>query len=182
MTKGATNLVTAAPTLPAPKMPSAVPCLLGRIPARDVGDADRERAAGDADTEGGQQEGRVVVGEGEQPSRHRGRQHHGRIDDAAAILVGPDAEHRRISEPVRIGVPTSRPNWVSLRPRSVLDLHADDGKDRPDGKADGKGNGRSPQSPLLIDCAYFAPGAAWHRPQDRAFCLDDHATWQSSHL
>ena len=26
-TKGATNLVTAAPTLPTPKMPSAVPCL-----------------------------------------------------------------------------------------------------------------------------------------------------------
>ena len=29
MMKGATNLVTAAPTLPAPKMPSAVPCLPG---------------------------------------------------------------------------------------------------------------------------------------------------------
>jgi hypothetical protein len=27
ITKGAANLVTAAPTLPAPKIPSAVPCL-----------------------------------------------------------------------------------------------------------------------------------------------------------
>ena len=27
MTNGATNFVTAAPTLPAPKIPSAVPCL-----------------------------------------------------------------------------------------------------------------------------------------------------------
>ena len=27
---------------------------------------------------------------------------------------------RRINEPVRMGVPTRRPNWVSLRPRSFF--------------------------------------------------------------
>lgn len=34
--------------------------LFGRIPARDIGNADRERAAGEADAEGGDQRGEVV--------------------------------------------------------------------------------------------------------------------------
>ena len=121
MTNGARNLVTAAPTLPAPKMPSAVPCLPVGYQRDDIGDADRERAAGDADAERREQELRIGVRVGQEVGRDRRREHHHRVDAAAAVLVGPDAERsRRISEPVRIGVPTSRPNWVSLRPSSCL--------------------------------------------------------------
>ena len=68
--------------------------LLLRVPLRDIGDADRERAAGDADAERREQEGGIVVGEGQQRGHHRRRQHGERVDDAPAILVGPDAEHQ----------------------------------------------------------------------------------------
>ena len=149
MTKGATNLVTAAPTLPAPKMPSAVPCLLGRIPRGHVGDADRERAAGDADAERGQQERRVVVGEGEQPGGDRRRQHHGGVDDAAAVLVGPDAEHQADQ---RAGQDRRADQQAELRiveAEVLLDLDADDRKDRPHREADGEGERGHPQRAAL---------------------------------
>ena len=146
MMNGATNLVTAAPTLPAPKMPSAVPCFSVGIPLGDVGDADRERAAGNADAERRQQERRIVVGEGEQPGRDRRRQHHGRVDDAAAVLVGPDAEHQADQ---RAGQDRRADQQAELRlvePQVLLDLHADDRKDRPDRKADREGDRRQPQA------------------------------------
>ena len=55
-----------------------------------------------------------------------------------------------MSEPVRIGVPTSRPNWVSLSPSSCFDLDADDREDRPDREADGEGDRAQPEGPLLV--------------------------------
>ena len=87
--------------------------LVRRVPARDVGDADGERSARYADAERREQEGRVVVGEGEEPGRDRRRQHDRDIDDAAAVLVGPDAENeadqaagedRRADEQAELGV------------------------------------------------------------------------------
>ena len=56
MTKGAQNLVTAAPTLPGTEHAERQALLAAVIPPRHVGDADRERAAGDADAERGDQE------------------------------------------------------------------------------------------------------------------------------
>ena len=47
----------------------ALPLL--REPPGDIGDADRERTARDADAERRQQEGRVAVGEGEQRGHYR---------------------------------------------------------------------------------------------------------------
>ena len=135
--------------------------LLGRVPARHVGDADRERAAGNADAERGQQERRVVVGEGEEPGGDRRRQHDGRIDDAAAVLVGPDAEHqadqragedRRADQQAELGV---------VEAQVVLDLDADDGKDRPHGEADGEGNRGKPEGALLIASCALLRGYAW---------------------
>ena len=125
-----------------------------RIPLGDVGDADRERAAGDADAERGQQERRIVVGEGEQPGRHRRRQHHGRVDDAAAVLVGPDAEHQADQ---RAGQDRRADQQAELRvvePQVILDLHADDGKDRPHRKADREGDRGEPQRPSLVAAPY----------------------------
>ena len=71
----------------------------------------------------------------------------------------------RISEPVRIGVPTSRPNCVSLSPRSLLDLHADDGEDRPDREADGEGDGREPQGAALVAFADCWQVFHWLQPR-----------------
>ena len=128
--------------------------LLGGVPARHVGDADRERPAGDADAERGQQERRVVVGEGEEPGGDRRRQHDGRVDDAAAVLVGPDAEHqadqragedRRADQQAELGV---------VEAQVVLDLHANDGKDRPHGEADGEGDRGKPEGAALIASAH----------------------------
>ena len=47
--------------------------LLRRIPARHIGDADRERAAGDADPERGDQELNVSMGVNQQEGRDRCR-------------------------------------------------------------------------------------------------------------
>jgi hypothetical protein len=67
----AANLVTAAPTLPAPKMPSAVPCFSLREELGDIGDTDGERSAGHADAQGGDQELRIGLGVGQQEGRRR---------------------------------------------------------------------------------------------------------------
>ena len=44
------------------------------------------------------------------------------------------------SEPVRTGVPISRPNCGLAQAELLLDAHADDREDRPHGKADGEGD------------------------------------------
>jgi hypothetical protein len=67
-----------------------------------------------------EQELRIGVGIREQKGRRRRGEHDQQVDEPPAVLVGPDAENRRTSEPVRIGVPTSRPNCVSFRPSSAL--------------------------------------------------------------
>ena len=50
--------------------------LAGRIPSRDIGDADRERAARDADAERGDQELRIGLRVGQELCCNRRRQHH----------------------------------------------------------------------------------------------------------
>ena len=63
-----------------------------RIPARNIGNADRERPASDAHKQRCNQELRIGRGPGQEIGSDCRRQHHRCIDDAAAILVGPDAE------------------------------------------------------------------------------------------
>ena len=104
----------------------ALPLL--RKPLGDVGDTDRERAAGDADAERGEQEGRVVVGEGEQNGHHRRRQHRQRVDDAAAVLVGPDAEHQPDQRAGQDRRADQQPELGVAEPEVLLDLDADDGE------------------------------------------------------
>ena len=68
------------------------------------------------------------------------QQHGQRKDDPTAVLVGPDPQEQPDQRPVRIGVPTSRPNWVSFSPSSALICDPDDRENRPDREADGEGD------------------------------------------
>ncbi len=95
--------------------------LLARgIPARHIGDADDERAAGQADAEGRDQVHRIGVGQ---------------VSTQVAIAVSNICAEktrrppycsvqipriRRVSEPVKIGVATRIPNSVSFRPNCCL--------------------------------------------------------------
>ena len=90
-------------------------------PLGHVGDADRERTAGDADAERREQE----------CAGSRRRRSAAQVATAADSMTSVEDRRppywsvqmpstRRISDPVRIGVPTSRPNWRSLSPRSFL--------------------------------------------------------------
>jgi hypothetical protein len=88
----------------------ALPVL--REPARDVGRADRERAAGQADEQADHEEVPERRGVGHQPDRRHRARHQQRHHDAAAVLVGPDAErhadqrsgqHRRGRQQAELG-------------------------------------------------------------------------------
>jgi hypothetical protein len=63
--------------------------------------------------------------------------------------------NRRTSDPVRIGVPTSRPNWVSFRPSSALISIPMIAKIVQTAKQIGEGKVLRPRAPVLlpgIDC------------------------------
>ena len=68
------------------------PLFLRGEPLGHIGDADGERTAGKPDAEGGDEHPRIGGGVGEQEGGDGRRQHGQHIDDASAILVGPDAE------------------------------------------------------------------------------------------
>ena len=63
-----------------------------RKPFGDIGDTDRERAAGNADSQCREEEGWIVIGERQQRGHH-GRRNHGEEEHhAATVLVRPDAK------------------------------------------------------------------------------------------
>ena len=57
----------------------------------------------------------------------------------------------RISEPVRIGVPTSKAELGLVEPELLLNLDADDREDRPDRETDREGDGGHPERTALAD-------------------------------
>ena len=142
--------------------------LRGRIPLRHIGDADREGPARDADEQGGDEELRISVRPGQEPGRHRRREHHRDIDDPAAILVGPDAEENANQRAAQDRRADQEAELRLVEAELLLDLHADDRKNRPHGEAHRERDGRHPESAAL-------PGGRWrerlvHRePRDVSF-------------
>ena len=129
--------------------PQRRPLPVGREPPGDVGDADRERAAGEADAEGGDEHPHVGLGEGEEEGRGRSGEHRHRVDEAAAILIGPDTEKDADERPGQDRQADEKPELGLAEPEILFDPDADDRKDRPDREADGEGDRRKPQRPLL---------------------------------
>ena len=120
--------------------------LAGGIKARDIGHADSERAAGQPDAERGEQHLRVGLGKGQQEGRDRGRQHRRGVDEPAAETVGPDAEHDAHEAAGQDRHADQQAELGFGQPEFGFDLDADDGKDRPDGEADGEGERRHGQA------------------------------------
>ena len=123
--------------------------LFGRIPARHIGDADGEGAAGNADAERGKQHLRIGRGVGQQEGRHGGGEHRADEDHAAAVAVRPDAERHADQ---RAGEDRRADQKAELRfgkAQILTDLDADDCKDRLRCKTDGEGDGAHRQSCLL---------------------------------
>ena len=86
---------------------------------------------------------------GEQESRHRGREHHNRIDPTSAVLVGPNAEenaNERTGEDRRANQETE---LRLVQPELLFNLHTNDGEDRPDREADRECDGRHPERAAL---------------------------------
>jgi hypothetical protein len=138
--------------------------LLLRVPLRHVGDAHREGPTRDADAERGDQEGRVVMRVGEQEGRDGGRQHHQREHDAAAILVGPDAEEQADQA---AGEDRRADEQAELRVREaevLLHLHAEDREDRPCGEADREGRGAAPEGEAAVPVPHRAAHRGIHVP------------------
>ncbi len=109
--------------------------LAGGIPARDIGNSDRKRAAGDADAKRRDQELRVSLRESEKISREGSGQHDECEDAATAVLVGPHAQgqtHQRSRQDRRAD---QQAELRLVEPEVLLDLNAYDGEDRPDRKA-----------------------------------------------
>ena len=97
-----------------------------REPARDIGRAHRERAAGQADEQADHEEMPVGGGVGHQPDRGDGRRHHQCHHHAPAVAVGPDAQrhphqragqHRRGREQAELG---------GVQPQLLAQRDADD--------------------------------------------------------
>ena len=126
------------------------PLLLLRKPVRDVGHADRERPAGEADAERRQQEGGVAVGMGQRPGRRGGQKHLRGEHHPPAELLGPDAEDQPRE---RAGQHRGRDQQAELRLAQAelrLDLDADDREDRPDREAEGESQRAQPERPVAF--------------------------------
>jgi hypothetical protein len=124
--------------------------LFGRIPARHIGDTDGKRTAGDADPERREQHLRIGLRVRQREGCRRRGQHRHRVDQAAAVLIGPDTErqtdqrageNRRADEKTELGFVESE---------LILDADADDRKYRPDREADRESDCRSPKRPPLF--------------------------------
>ena len=132
--------------------------LLLRIPARDIGNADREGAAGNADPQPRQQDLRIGLGLRQQPGGHGGGQHRQREDQPAAVEVAPDpqrhpdqraGQNRHADQQAELGL---------VQTQLFANADADDRKDGPYGEADGKGHRARAQ-----DAGRLGMGLAVHR-------------------
>ena len=140
---------------------------LGRIPARHIGNADGERTARNANTQRRQQHLRIGVGVGQKERRHCRRQHHQRVDEAAAVLVGPDPERQPDQRAGENRRADQQPELRLVEAEFLFDADADDGEDRPHREAHGKGNRRHPQRIALrsrADNRSIWHGGASHLP------------------
>ena len=119
--------------------------LAGLVPARDIGDADREGAAGDADAERREQELRIGLRVSQQVGRERRREHDDAEDAASAILVGPDAERETDQRPGQDRRADQQAELRLAEAEVLFDLDADDGENRPHRKAQREGDSRNPE-------------------------------------
>ena len=132
--------------------------LLRRIPARDIGDAHRERSARDADAEGSDEELRVGGGVGQQEGCDRRREHGQGEDDASAIEVGPDAQRHADERAREDGRAHQEAELRVRKPQVLADADADDGEDRPHRKAYGEGDGAHGEGGPLVGGAHLSNG------------------------
>ena len=118
-----------------------------RIEFRHIGDADRERAACQPDTQSRRQQQRIAVGMGREPGGDRREHHDGGERQPPTDAVGPDSEHdpgqrsgqdRRADEQAEFGFGQAE---------IVLDRQADDREDRPDRETGGEGRRADAQRP-----------------------------------
>ena len=142
------SLVTEAPTLPAPKTPSAKPCRSLREPGGVPRDADAEQVAGEPDEEGEDEQRQVARDLGDEEAGDRREQQHGHGDDPAADPVGEHAgrespqrpvEHRHRGDPRELRVGEAE---------LLLDRHAQDAEHQPDREHQREGDGRHRQHAL----------------------------------
>jgi len=124
--------------------------LAALVEARDIGNADRERTAGDTDEQRRHQEFRISVCPGQQIGRDRRGEHDDGVNPTSAILVGPDAEHEADQRAAEDGGADQEAELGVVQPELLLDPDADDRKDRPDRKADRERDGRKPECPALM--------------------------------
>src|SRR5690606_227682 len=127
--------------------------LLLRVPARDIGDADRERAARQPDPERRKEHGLIGRGVGQQEGRGRGQDHDGDIDDAPAVLVGPYAEydaHQRAGQDRRAD---QQPELGLAEAELILYADTDDRENRPYGETGGERDRADGERPVLLAAA-----------------------------
>ena len=136
--KGAAKFVTAAPTLPAPKIPSAVPWFFCSNHLEVYAHADDERSAGQAQPQRRDQKDRVGRYRGEQPDGDRCDQHLHRKKHASAELLRPNAEKYPADGTGQNGRRNQQSELGVVEAEFLLDRHADYGKNRPYGEADRK--------------------------------------------
>ena len=129
------------------------PLVLTLEPARAVGDADREGAAGEADEEAGDEELPVLGGVADEVDRQYGAQHQHEEDDATAVLVGEHAErqanqrarqHRGGREQAELGL---------VEGEDFLDRDPDHREQHPDSKTNGESGGAHHEHGHLLKLA-----------------------------
>ena len=121
-----------------------------RKPLGDVGDADCERPAGDAHQQCCEQVATVGRHRRQEPGCGGGAEHDPGEHDAAADLVGPDAERQPAQRAGQDGRGDQQAELRVVELQLLLDLQADDRKDRPDCEADRERERAAPQRNLLV--------------------------------
>ena len=123
------------------------------IPARDIGHADDERPAREADPECRYQVHRIGRGKGQQPGGRCRQQHLRGEYQPPAVFLGPDTQKQSRDRPCQNWCGDQKTELELAQAKFGLDGHTDDREYRPNRETGGKSDGAERQGAVLIRAA-----------------------------
>ncbi len=159
-----------------PEQAERRPLLRAAVPPGHVGRADRERAARQPEPQRADEKRLVARCPGHHPGRRRGKEHYGRIDDAAADPVGEDPERQARQRAGQHGHADEEAELGLVEAELPLDSHADDGEHGPDHEArrqserahDERGLARSRVRRSRFRRQFYPSATPWLAPAPRS--------------
>ena len=132
------------------KYPQGRPLMARIVEARDIGNANDEGPASQANAKRCDKIHGVGRGEGQRPGCHCGQQHLRSKDQTASVFLGPHPKKQARDRTGQDGCCNEKAELRFIETKLGFDPHTNNRKNRPHRKAGRKGNGAEPESSGLI--------------------------------